>query len=92
MWSVRKQEREGVVEEEKGTVWGSGAGQTYLWPNIQQQIVRPAVAVNEMSFSVLTRLANVAYTQHAVPPKWPFKVFFNVACVCFCCCLFVCCL
>jgi len=30
-----------------------GAGQTYLWPNIQQQIVRPAVAVNEMSFAVL---------------------------------------
>lgn len=95
------------------SIWGGGggSGQTYLWPNIQQQIASgphcspgslcsPAVAVNEMSFAVLTRLANVAYTQHAATqngPHWKCSLMLRAAalaccgcsassCCCCCCC------
>lgn len=62
----------------------------------------PAVAVNEMSFAVLTRLANVAYTQHAATqngPHWKCSLMLRAAlaccgcsassCSCFCCCCYL---
>lgn len=95
--SLRWQGREG------GQAGGQEGGVRHIYDQIYSNRLRrgsafcsPAVAVNEMSFAVLTRLANVAYTQHAATQNGPpLKVFFNVAC-CACCylfgLLFVCCL